>query len=87
MEFYNLVNFFVETNKVEEDKLKEITKQLGVDYSTVSEDGYDYYKFTVKRRNHFSMSNGTSTKIKLNEPGISVEDYVEWINNIVDNII
>ena len=81
------VLFYVKKDCINSKKqLDEIVSRLDTTYEDYVEDGEEYYRFTVKRPNHFSMSNGTAMKIDLSADE-SVDDYVDWINELVDNII
>ena len=84
----NSVLFYVKPDCVISKKqLDEIVSRLDTTYEDyVTEDGEDYYRFTVKRPNHLSISNSTAMKIDLSAD-VSVDVYVDWINDFVDNII
>lgn len=89
----NIVVFYVEKSRTSDEnlkKLKEIVSKLNTSLEDYCEDYYDdgieYYSFKVSRPNHYSMSNGTKMKIEL-EDEVSVDDYVEWIKELVDNIV
>jgi hypothetical protein len=83
----NTVLFYVEKSTTTELFMKTLMSSLGTDYENYSEDGVDYYKFRVSRPNHFSMSNGTATKIEFDDPYRTVEEYAGDIKTFVDNIV
>ena len=86
----NTVKFFVDINKIRsEEQLKSIVSRLDSSYEKIkgSETNSEYYQFTVCRPNHLSMHNGTAMKIELNDVDATIDDYVDWIKNLVDNIV
>lgn len=85
----NVVRFYINKENYigTKQKLNEIVAKLNTSLETYSEDGVDYYSFQVSRPNHFSMSNGTAMKIDLDNPTVPVDYYVEWIKELVDNIV
>ena len=86
----NTVKFFVDIDKIRsEEQLKSIVSRLDSSYEKIkgSETNNEYYQFTVRRPNHLSMHNGTAMKIELNDVDAAIDDYVDWIKNLVDNIV
>jgi hypothetical protein len=85
----NIVRFYVNKDSYigSKQKLDEIVAKLNTSLEIYSEDGIDYYTFQVSRPNHFSMSNGTAMKIDLDNPTVPVDEYVHWIEDLVDNIV
>ena len=86
----NIVKFFVDVDKIRsEEQLKSIVSQLNSNYEKIKEPetNNEYYQFTVRRPNHLSMHNGTAMKIELNDVDVTIDDYVNWIKNLVDTIV
>jgi hypothetical protein len=84
----NIVRFYVEKTRIgPKQKFDEIVSKLGTTSEFYFEHEFEYYTFVVSRPNHFSMSNGTVMKIDLDDPLPSVDDYVKWIKDLVDNIV
>lgn len=86
----NIVKFFVSVDKIQsEEQLKSIVSQLNSSYEKIKEPetNNEYYQFTVCRLNHLSMHNGTAMKIELNDIDATIDDYVNWIKNLVDTIV
>lgn len=86
----NIVKFFVDVNKVQSEKqLRSIVLELNSSYEKIkeAETNNEYYQFTIRRPNHLSMHNYTAMKIELNDIDATIDDYVNWIKNLVDTIV
>lgn len=88
MTFYNSLTGYVNVKDLSKDVFECIMKKIGCEYSIHKEDGEEYYKFTYKRPNNFSMSNGTAAKLDFR--GVAMEDVdlvVNQLTKIVDNLV
>lgn len=84
----NTVLFYVEKSGTTKEFMDQLMNALGDSYyEDYSEDGVEYYRFRVTRPNHFSMSNGTVTKIEFIDPLRTIEQYANDIKHFVDNIV
>ncbi len=88
MTFYNSLTGYVNVKDLSKDVFECIMKKIGCEYSIHKEDGEEYYKFTYKRTNNFSMSNGTAAKLDFS--GVTMKDVdlvVEQLTETVDNLV
>lgn len=83
----NTVLFYVRKDNTTELFMKTLMSALNTEYENYSEDGVDYYRFRVTRPNHFSMNNGTATKIEFDDIYRTPEQYANDIKHFVDNIV
>lgn len=88
MTFYNSLTGYVNVKDLSKDVFESIMKKIGCEYSIHTEDGEEYYKFTYKRPNNFTMSNGTAAKLDFS--GVTMEDVdlvVNQLTETVDNLV
>lgn len=88
MTFYNSVTGYVNVRDLSKSTFEKIMEKIGCEYTTHEEDGEKYYKFTYKRPNHFSMSNGTAAKMDFK--GVTDEDVdlvARQLTETVDNLV
>lgn len=86
----NSVAFYVKKKNIKDvNRLKEVVQKLNTTYEDYNDEytGTEYYKFIVTRPNHYSMSNGTSTRLDDLEDDIPVDEYVQLVKDYVDNIV
>lgn len=66
-------------------KNKPGTKLVALE-SVNNKDGvYDLFK--IERENHLSLHGGTSCRLDPPEPNVTVNEYGDWLCDIVDNIM
>ena len=88
MAFYNVLTGYVNVKDLSKETFDKIMKKIDCAYRTMTEDGEEFYKFIYKRRNHFSMSNGTAARLDFS--GVTDDDVdlvVQQLKDTVDNII
>ena len=55
--------------------------------SSVEQDGITYDLIKIERNNHLSMYGGTSCRLDPPEPDVIVNEYGDWLCDMVDNIM
>ena len=88
MTFYNSILGYVNVNDLDKKVFDKIMEKLGCEYSVTEEGGESYYKFTYKRENRYSMSNGTSARLDFS--GVTEDDVdlvVQQLKDTVDNLV
>lgn len=87
----NIVRFVLDLD-FPQDYLTDLVDQLKknnckrVTVESISGDGCDYDQLIVERENHLSLNGGTACKIEY-EPTVPVDEYADWICEIVDNVM
>ncbi len=88
MTFHNSLTGYVNVKDLSKDVFECIMKKIGCEYSIHKEDGEEYYKFTYKRPNNFSMSYGTAAKLDFSDVTMeNVDLLVEQLTETVDNLV
>ena len=87
----NIVRFVLDLD-FPQDYLTDLIDQLKkrncskITVESISGDGCDYDQLIVERENHLSLNGGTAGKLEY-EPTAPVDEYADWICEIVDNIM
>ena len=88
MTFYNSILGYVNVNDLDKKVFDKIMEKLDCKYSVIEEGGEKYYQFTYKRKNRYSMSNGTSARLDFS--GVTENDVdlvVQQLKDTVDNLV
>ena len=73
------------TDLIDYMKNKPGTKVVSRD--TVEQDGIMYDSIKIERDNHLSMYGGTSCRLDPPEPNVTVNEYGDWLCDMVDSIM
>lgn len=84
MVFYNSLTAYVNANDLSKDVFECIMKKIGCEYSTIDVEGEEYYKFTCKRENKFSMNYGTFTKLDFS--GVTIKDVDSIAVELIETV-
>lgn len=87
MAFYNSILGYVNVKDLDKKVFDMIMEKIDCNYCTIEEGGECYYKFTYRRKNTLSISNGASARLDFS--GVTEDDVdlvVQQLNETVDNL-